>query len=439
MSVAEPKPLKPKSSRLDNGVTVVSVKLAHLSRAHVGVTLRGGPLHEDDRQWGMSHLVEHMVFRGTKTWTDARAVSEAADAFGGEIDASTFRDRVLYDTRCDPDSVQDALEVLCEMLSVPRFEGLDVEKGILKEELLESYDEEGQEIEPDNLAYRDLFRGSALARSIDGTAETLASFDMSMVKTFFARAYGAQHMVIVCAGPVAHAQVVAAAKATFGTLISGPPPLKGAPHGKGTPPKRARVVRTDDSQTAVRLVYKTGGLRSDDRWALSVLARVLDDGPSARIPARLIDEEGLAYDLWADLSLYEEAGTLAIGGAVQHDRVGTVVRGITRELERLLREPVGNAELSRIQDRARRDLVDLQDSPGVVVESLSRMALFDIPFETTEADEAVRKVEASDLRDLARRILRPDNAVLCLVGLPPNKQVRAAEDAVAALDGGSSR
>lgn len=428
----EARPLPWQSTTLPSGARVVTAALPHLARAHVGLTLRGGPCHEDDRTWGLSHLVEHMLFRGTRHHEDARAVSLAADRFGGEVDGSTFRDRVLYDTRADPERVGEAVALLGEMLLHPRFEGLEVEKGIIHEELLEALDDDGQEIDADNLVYRDLFAGRPLARSIDGTLDTLESFGADDLRAFHQSHYPASAMVLCAAGPVDHAEVVEAARTALGGEPGRSVPA-GVAHGKGRRKKPLHVVRTDDSQTTFRLVFEVEGQHAPERWPLRLLTRVLDDGPAARLPSRLIDREGLAYELWASQVAYEDCGALEIGGQVQHDRVGDVVDAVVRELEDILRAPVEPEELARVQDRVARDLRDFRDMPDELVESLSRAALFGLPFDLPAALAGARAVTPGLLQDKARAVLRLENAALVLVGLPGKKQVARAEAALARL------
>ncbi|MFZ9889195.1 MAG: M16 family metallopeptidase, partial [Myxococcota bacterium] len=231
-----PPPLRLQQTRLANGVVVCTARLSHLASSHVCVRHRGGPIHEDDTTWGMSHLLEHMVFRGTRRHKDARAVSLAADDFGGEIDGATWRDRVVYDTRVDAGREPEAIALLCEMLGAPRFEGLAIEKGVLREELLELVNEDGIETDADNLSAQRLFAGHGLARTIEGTVAHLDATDLKSLRRFHRETVGPDHLVVSVAGPVEHAAVVAATARTFGTWSSGRGPRPGVPP---SPPRRA--------------------------------------------------------------------------------------------------------------------------------------------------------------------------------------------------------
>lgn len=417
-------------TRLDNGALVVTTELAHLQSAHLTVMLRGGPVHEDDDTWGLSHIVEHMVFRGTHRHKDARAVSLAADEFGGEIGGSTWRDRVAYDTRVDPGQAAPAFSLLCDMLSAPRFEGLAIEKDVLREELLENVNEVGDEIDADNLAARRVFDGQLLSRSIEGSLAHLDACDLKAVKRFHQQAYGPEHMVLSVAGPITHAEALEAARATFGTLEAGSGPRAGETLPRLKPSGAPHVVRDDDSQTQVRLSFPCGGLFDPQRTATALLARILDDGPAARLPARLIDGEGLAYSLWCDLDLYETMGCLDVGAQVAHERVGELCEKVCRELSAIARRVPTPAELERVKRRVARDMRDLVDDPAGYSEAAARGELVGQPFDPARLLARVDEVSAADVRRAAMDIFRADSAVLVLVGLPPKKGTQRAARAI---------
>ena len=418
------------TSVLQSGVTVVTAHLPHHPRAHVFVQLRGGPVHESDETWGLSHFFEHMVFRGTARHRDARAVSLAADDFGGDVGAATYRDRVVFDTRCDPSRVVDALDLLAAMLGGPRFVGLAVEKAIIEEELAELYDDEGQEIDVDNAVFRQMFAGHVLSRSIEGTPEVLGAFDKRAVRALHAAFFGAQNLVLSVAGPLAHKQVVAHARKTLGRLSAGSLP----PAGVAPAPSRERIVeviRTDDAQTSVRLCFSAPGMKSPQAPALAVLGRLLDDGPASRLQANVIDRDGLAYSVWAVADLYEERGLIELGSSVRHDRVAVLVEALVREVVGLARRTPRAEEVHRVQQRYARDARDLLDDPASVAEAAGKGAVFGEPLDPGRSVRRVQAVRPASVQALARRIFRQPRLVL--VGLPSRQQVAQARDALCRL------
>lgn len=418
---------------LENGLQIATVRLPHVSRTHVSIMLRGGPVCEDDGTWGLSHVLEHMVFRGTRSYADSREVNLAADAFGGEIGGATYRDRVVFETRVDPGSEEAALELLNEMLRFPRFEGFDVEKEVLREELYEMVDDDGQEVDPDNIALRRLFSGHVLARSIEGTLQTLAGFDPNITHDFHRESYGPEHAVIVVAGPIGHRRIQGIAKKIFAAWLPGQGARAGKAPRKMAPKKRAEVVRTDVSQTSVRLCFPCEGLMGKERYALAMLSRILDDGPASRFQSNLIDSEGLAYALWCAVDLFEERGVLEVGAQVQHDRVGKVVEAICNEMRKVMQKPVQNVELERVNARIQRDFRDMRDDPSLMADAVGRGIMVGLPFVPDVIEGQMRALRPKHVLRATQRVLSPERAVLAMVGRPPRREVARAEAAIAAL------
>lgn len=420
------------TTRLDNGVTVVTSPLPHHARCHVFVQLRGGPVHEDDDTWGLSHILEHMVFRGTKRHKDARAVGLAADDFGGDLNAATYRDRVTFDTRCDPDRVDDACALLADMLGAPRFEGLETELGIIEEELAELYDDDGQEIDADNASFRQLFAGDVLARSIEGSVAGLKRVTKKRLERFHDDGYRGGNVVLSVAGPVEHGAIVAAAKATLGRLKPGGPPPRGtAPKVHEPHARDVAVIRTEDAQTSVRLTFPTVGFAAASSTVATILARVIDDGPASRLQQQVIDRDGLAYSAWGLCDLYETRGMIELAGDVRHERVTALVEAYAAQVRALATTAPSPSELERVVLRTARDARDLLDEPAALAEAIGRSVLFAQPFEPARQVERAAAVGRTELRELARSMARLPHLVL--VGLPRKKDVAAARQVLAEL------
>ena len=419
-------------SRLDNGVIVLTGAMPHHSRCHVFVQVRGGPVHENDESWGLSHVIEHMVFRGTKLHADSRAVGLAADDFGGELGAATYRDRVTYDTRCDPDGVEAAFALVAEMLGAPRFEGLSTELGIIEEELAELYDDDGQEIDIDNAAFRQLFAGHQLSRSIEGTPKGLKKVTKPILERFHGGFYKGGNIVVSVAGPVDHNVVVAAAKKSLGKLPAGDAPPRGTPPTLHQPhTKDVVVVKTDDAQTSVRLTFATPGFMEPGAVVYSMLGRVLDDGPASRLQQEVIDRDGLAYSAWAMSDLYEDRGMIELAGAVRHDRVGKLVSAFAQQMKALVTTPPSSSELQRVVKRVWRDTRDLLEDPGSVAEAIGKGVLFGMPFDPVLQVARFAAVEPAAVQAAAAS--SSSHPRLVLIGLPRKAEVNAARDALSAL------
>ncbi len=425
---------------LDNGLRIVTVPRPGLSRAHVYVQLRGGPVHEDDDTWGLSHLVEHMVFRGTDLHADLAALTLGADDFGGDLGAATYRDRVTFDTRLDPERVADAFALLASMIAAPRLQKLGVERAIIEEEISDLFDDDGKDVDAENAVFRHLFHGHVLARPIEGRPELLRRYDKRIVRAFHRRVYSAQNVVVSIAGPVTRVRVLAAARRAFARVPSGETPALGRAPAAGRTRGRVHVVRSEAMQTSVRLCgllpgHGLGGKGtvSPDVAAAYVLARLLDDGPASRLQSRVVDRDGLAYSVWAMADLYEERGCLEIGGSVRPDRAAALVSALIRELAALAARPPSKDELSRICARAARDARDALDDPDALAESAGRGALFGRSWHPNRELAAMHAVTPSRVQRLAA--LAKDSAHLVLSGEVTRSAATSALRAMAQLGG----
>lgn len=425
-----------------DGVRIVTVPRPMLSRTHVVAQLRAGPVHEDDTTWGMSHLVEHMVFRGTDRHKDVHALTIAVDELGGDLGAATWRDRVAFDTRVDVDRVGDAFDVLASMIAAPRFSQLAVERGIVEEEISDLFDDDGNDVDPENATFACLFAGHPLARSIEGRPEVLATFNARAVRAFHQRLYVAPNLVVSVAGPVARKQVVEAARRAFKRIAPGTPGASGAPAAfppRGSPPRptraeraaardRVRVIRSEKTsaggQTGVRLCAPVVGMHHGDAPTVHMLARLLDDGPASRLQARLVDRDGLAYSIWAMADLYEERGCLELGGSVRPESAADLLQALRRELRALARTPPSAEELRRIVARAERDARDARDDPAALAEAAGKSALFGRPFQPGRDLVKFRQVRPGDVQRIAREAV--DSAWTILSGAVPQAAMRAA-------------
>ena len=425
-----------KITTLENGVRVASYAGPHLVRAHVGVGLRAGPRHETDSTWGLSHIVEHMVFRGTEQFADAHAVSLEADAFGGDLNASTWRDRMLFETRVDSDAVDRAIALLGDMWRRPRLEGLETEREVLREEFLEALDDDGQMTDADTVAMANAFPDAAIGRSIEGTLEALDQVTRRDVEAHWRALLAGENLIVVGAGAIAHETLVAAAMTTFGDLDRGAPPALGTP-GPGRR-KQVREVRTDQSQTTLRLSFRLpadaelGAREIEFKRYTAMLERILDDGPATRLQ-EIVDREGLAYEVWADVDGYPEGAIFDFGAQVAHDRVGVVVERLVREVARLKREPVSEAELERTKKRVRRDYEDLRDDPETCCDALFRSALRGQLFDPQTRVAGLDAVSADALQHHAAEIFTFARVQLTLVGRPTRAAVAAATKALERL------
>ncbi|MFW6051424.1 MAG: M16 family metallopeptidase [Myxococcota bacterium] len=411
---ADLRPLPVHRETLDNGLRVVVAPLPHLHTATVGLFVQAGSRHEDAASNGLSHLLEHMLFRGTATHPTAYRLNLAVERLGGTLYGATHTDFTTYQVSVPPDNVAPVIGVMADMVHAPLFNDLEVEKRVLREEILEDLDEEGNEIDADNLVRDLMFAPHPLGFKITGSLDNIRRFTVDDVRAHFERFYGARNMVLCLAGAVG-TEMLEAVRRAFGRLLPGAPARVEPPAVAGT--RRFVAVHDDGSQTDVRLSYPCPGLHDPRYTAVQLLGRVLDDGLSSRLHRRICDERGLAYDAFAALEAYEDCGAVDLGASVEHQKAPEVLGALLELVRDLAREPVPDEELHRVRRRYLWDLEAMVDDAEGVASFYGTNVLFGL-HDTIESTAAtVAAATPADLQEAARTVFDPERAHVACVGV----------------------
>lgn len=424
--------LKSFRDELANGLTVVTVETPHLHSAMVSVYVRVGSRHETADDNGVSHFLEHLFFRGSHRHSDTVKMNAVVEAAGGNLNGVTTRDCSYFYTPIHPGSVEVALNVLGDMLTRPKLVKLSVEKRIILEEMLDEVDEEGRDIDLDNLAKRELYGAHPLAFKIAGTRETVEAMTLGKVLRHFERHYVGGNMVLSVAGPVSHRRVMALAKQAFARLPQGARVSEEAPKPIGRGPT-LKHVRLPESQTEVRLTFPAVSDAHPDFHAFSLLRRVLDDGLSSRLPYNVVERRGLAYSVSASLETFHDTGTFDVDGACAPEAAAALVNEMCRTLGSLCDGDITAEELSRAKRRHRMHLDFLKDSPADLVGWFGGTELFRPPESFETRARAVEQVTLAEVKAVAKRYLRRSSLRAVAVG--PGDGLTALRRAVDRADG----
>jgi predicted Zn-dependent peptidase len=407
--------LEPVQTTLANGLRVVVVPQAHLQGATLSVFVKVGPRYERIETNGISHFLEHMLFRGTPLYSTPYQLSFAAEALGGTLDAATYADFTHYQISVPGEHAAAALGLLADLLAAPRFSDLALEKNIVKEEILADLDADGREVDAENLSRMLVFGDHPLGFKITGDAANVDRFGLDTLREHMRAHYGAVNMAVVATGAVDPREVFEVARAAFGglprgtlTLVEAPPPAR---HDR-----RLEFVKNDASQTDVRMLLRAFGSDDPDFVALKLLMRVLDDGMSTRLHQKLTDESGLAYEVFAALDPYEETGLVEIGASVAHDKVPEVLSAMLALLSELRDTDVSSEEFAKARTRYHWNLRRIVDSAEDMALYAGTQAIFGRGIELAPLLAEVERVTCADLRRVARRIVRPENTYVVCVG-----------------------
>ncbi len=409
-----------------NGLRVVIAPLPQLHRAHVALWARVGSRFETREDNGISHFLEHMIYRGTRRVPSAHAVNLAFERLGGSLFASTQVDHGIFSLTLPPESLDEACGLFGEVLSQPAFLDIDIERGIVLEEILEDLDDEGRQVDADNLSRALIYRDHPLGFTITGSDAHVRSFDEAALRIWHDRHYTAANAVLAFGGAVDPDLALRLAERDFGAFARGERIASEPPKHLQ---KRARFQMVDNvsSQTELRVCFRAFAEGHPLRPALDVLMRIVDDGMSTRLYHRLCDARGLCYDISAAYDCYEDDGIVDVAAGVQHKRAALVTREVLAMFEELAREGPTGDEIEKARRRIAWDVRGLADSAEESAAFYAAGTLFE-RFTTPEEHVAeLVGVSAGDVREAARQLARPERLNVVAIGLQSGEDTELAD------------
>lgn len=427
--------IRPFLHTMANGLRVVCVEMPHLHSAELAVYLKVGGRNDPPGREGLSHFLEHTLFRGTDDFPTSLDIESAFEAIGGAPNAATDAESTCYYSRIHPDHVLRGMEIFASMLLCPTLSGIEVEKRIIAEEAREDLNERGEEINPDTIASRMLWPKNPLGMPTIGTLESIAATTREDLLGHLKRHYTPPAAVVVVAGPVRSHEVFAAARQAFSDWQGAVLPATAAVHRRHTSPQ-IRFVRDSDSQVNMQLAF-LGLARGDRRFmSLRLLRRLLAGGGSSRLHLRLREQLGIVYSVEGSIGAYDETGCLAFDLSTAPDTLVQAVQVILEEIGRIGEEPVPQDELERVR---RSYIYDLEYSRDSAYEMGGRYGwgeLMQVVRSIEEDQQEASAITAEDLRETARAVFRPENLRLVAVGPLKNNIKKQVRELVLRYSGG---
>jgi predicted Zn-dependent peptidase len=419
---------------LGNGLRVAVVPQPHLSRAHVSLYLRVGSRYETAATNGISHFLEHMIYRGSPRLRTAHDVNHAFESLGGYLYAATQTDFGVFSVTVPPENLARAADLFGEVLSQPTFADMEIEKEIVCEEILEDLDDEGRMIDADNISRQMIYPSHPLGFTITGDEKQVRAFDERTLRAHHERHYTTANAVLGFAGAVDYASAFALAEEHFATMPRGEEVLSDVPvHAQKKP--RFKIVENSSSQTELRVCFRAVGEQTEWRPAIDMLMRILDDGMSTRLYHRICDDKGLCYDVCGAFEGYEDDGILDFAAGCQHARSSVITKEILEMLVDLAEGGPTEDELAKARRRNAWETRQMFDVPEEVCGVYAGGVLFE-RFETPEARLANNgRVTAERIRDLCRMVVQPDRLNVLAVGLLEKDEEKRLADAVRSFKG----
>ncbi len=401
-------------TKLSNGMLVLTESMPHLRSVAMGAWVRSGSRDETAELNGISHFVEHMVFKGTTTRT-ARGIAREVDAIGGNLDAFTGKETVCFNMRVLDEHTGKALEMLSDLILNPTFapEEIERERGVILEEI--KMDEDNPDYLVHEIWTQNFWPGQPLGQSILGTEKTVGSFGQATVRDFHTSRFCGSNIVFSAAGHVDHEPFVAMVAERFGALP------QGELHQYAEPPTTdARILLRNKAsleQVQVCLGVPSRPIADSSRYAGLLLNTILGGGMSSRLFQTVREDRGLAYSIYSDLTPYRDTGSLCVFAGTSADKATELVRLVMEEFRQLKESPVSDEELRRAKDQLKGNLMLSLESSGSRMSSLARQQMyFNEFFGPSENLKRVEEVTAGQMQALAQELFDPSRIALSMLG-----------------------
>ncbi|HTV54719.1 MAG TPA: pitrilysin family protein [Terriglobia bacterium] len=399
---------------LPNGLTVITETMTAVRSVSMGIWVRTGSRQETEAENGVTHFLEHMVFKGTKNRT-AEEIARSADSIGGHLDAFTAKECTNFSIKVLDEHVDRGFDVLADLVKNPLLmpEHIAKESQVVQEEIKMVEDT------PDDLVHeiftQTYWRGHGLGRPILGTRQTVKSFDRPLLTDYFVRHYTPQNIIVTAAGHLQHEQIVGLAAKQFSDLPPGNPPLA------DTPPVPHPSIRQRHKknleQSHICLGTPAYSNVHEKRYACYVMNTVMGGGMSSRLFQNIREQRGLVYAVFSGLSTFRDAGYLSVYAGTATENVGEVIKLIVQELHQMKSKPLAEEEIQRAKDYLKGSTVLGLESTMSRMSNLARQEMqFGRHVSMDEITKRVDAVTAEDVLDVAQELFNPGRIGLTLLG-----------------------
>ena len=397
-----------------NGLTVITEPMPQVRSVSVGIWMKTGSRREAPEQNGISHFIEHMLFKGSQNRT-GEEIARSVDSIGGHLDAFTAKECVCFNTKVLDEHLPIALEVLSDLILNPLFKEGDIvrERGVVLEEL--KMDEDNPDYLVHEIFTQNFWKDHPLGKPILGTKETIKRLEQKPLWEYFRRYYVPNNMIVSAAGSLEHRHLVDLVGKYYGGLAPGP-----AVEPDPAPVPHSRITlrnKKDLEQAHLCLGVPSYPLPHERRYACYLLNTLLGGGMSSRLFQNIRERQGLAYSVFSELSPYRDAGCLSVYAGTSADTARKVLDSILEEFRNLKASPVPREELRRAKDHLKGSLMLSLESTISRMSSLARQEMyFGKFFSLDEITAKIEQVTEEELLEIAQESFLPDTIAMTLLG-----------------------
>jgi predicted Zn-dependent peptidase len=399
---------------LPNGLTILTEKMDHIRSVAMGVWIRAGSRHEMPEINGISHFVEHMVFKGTKS-RSAQNIAREVDAIGGNLDAFTGKETVCFNIKVLDEHVPVALDVLSDLVLNPIFASDEItrERGVILEEI--KMDEDNPDYLVHEIFTQAFWKDHPLGKPILGTKETVKRFERDTLCSFYGQRFHGSNMIFSAAGNIEHDVFVEQVTRRFESLPAGESLTAVVP-----PKTAARIILKNKKaleQVQLCLGVPAPAIADESRYVTLVLNTILGGGMSSRLFQTVREERGLAYSIYSDLNPYSDTGSLCVYAGTSSDRAIQVVQLVMEQFRRLKTEALPADELRRAKDQLKGNLLLSLESSMSRMSNLARQQMhFNYFFGIQEILDKVEAITEDQVLAMANHLFQPELVAVTLLG-----------------------
>jgi predicted Zn-dependent peptidase len=399
---------------LPHGLTVITEQMKHIRSASIGIWLESGSRDETAQVNGISHFIEHMVFKGTEHRT-AEEIARQVDSIGGNMDAFTAKECICFNVKVLDEHLPLALEILSDLVLYPTFDADDItrERGVILEEI--KMDEDNPDYLVHEIFTQNFWKDHPLGKPILGTKETVKRFERQGVVETYAHRFAPGNIIVAAAGNLNHDEFVELVAKHFEHLK----PAKNGFHSAEPKISSRIVLRNKKALEQVQLCMGVPALpiAHEKRHASYILNTLLGGGMSSRLFQNIRERQGLAYSIYSDLNPYRDTGCMAVYAGTSLASADKVVRSVVKEFKDLKNNPVPEEELRRSKDQLKGSLMLSLESSSARMSNLARQEMYFDRFQ--DLDELIEKIEAvtaADLQEIAQQFFKPDSIAIAALG-----------------------
>lgn len=414
--------------QLENGLRVITRHMPDADSVTVQFFIAAGGRYEDlEHEYGVSHFLEHLLYKGSENYRTPQSISEALDGVGGYANAFTTAELTSFFAKVPSQHFELALDVLGDIVTAPLFDAQEIERErkVIMEEINVYRDDPAQHVF--DFAQEVLWPHAALRSNILGTEDTVRDLPREVIKSYHAALYCPDNMVVAVAGNVTHHRAMQEIRNKLGHLQTRhsrqPFPTEGT-----ITKHRAHIVHSDTNQTHLVLAGRAVPRRHPDEPALRVLTSLLGGGPSSRLFTKVREEKGLAYAIYMGTASYADAGNWDVYAGVNNASLSEALTAILVELARIRSEPVTPEELARVQQQLEGRIIMSQETNGAVADRMGSELLLAGNVQSIEhilGDVAAVTIE--DVQRVAQQHLDPSNMRLALIAPAMSARVEDIE------------